>query len=91
MANIIDTIQLSGTVYTLQGSGGGTVSSAITSGDTNAVQGGAVYNKFDEVEQVTARALNDLNEKINALIEANEVVARALNDLNDRITALENA
>ncbi len=67
------------------------ISSAITSGDTNAVAGGAVYNKFDEVETVTARALNDLNEKINALIEANEVVARALNDLNDRITALENA
>lgn len=67
------------------------VSSAITSGDTNAVAGGAVYDKFDEVEQVTARALNELNEKINALIEANEVVARALNDLNDRITALENA
>ena len=62
------------------GGGSITVSSAITSGDTNAVAGGAVYDKFNEVETVTARALN----------EANEVVARALNDLNDRITALEN-
>ena len=62
---------------------GGSVSSAITSGDTNAVAGGAVYAKLDEIEQVTARALNQL-------AEANEVVARALNDLNDRITAIEN-
>lgn len=58
------------------------VSSAITSGDTNAVAGGAVYDKLDEIEQVTARALNEL-------AEANEVIARALNDLNDRITAIE--
>ena len=77
MTNIIDSIQLSGTVYTIQGSGG-TVSSAITSGDTNAVAGGAVYDKFDEVEQVTARALNSLS-------EADEVTARALIDLNDKI------
>ena len=43
------------------------VSSAITSGDTNAVAGGAVYDKFDEVEQVTARALIDLNDKFGGL------------------------
>ena len=59
--------------------GGGTVSSAITSGDTNAVAGGAVYDKFDEVEQVTARALN-------SLAEADEVAARALIDLNSSIS-----
>lgn len=47
--------------------GGGAVSSAITSGDTNAVAGGAVYDKFDEVEQVTARALVDLNDKFDGL------------------------
>ena len=47
--------------------GGGTVSSAITSGDTNAVAGGAVYDKFDEVEQVTAAALNTLNGKFGGL------------------------
>lgn len=44
-----------------------TVSSAITSGDTNAVAGGAVYSKFDEVEQVTARALIDVNDKFGGL------------------------
>ena len=47
--------------------GGGEVSSAITSGDTNAVAGGAVYDKFDEVEQVTAVALNALNDKFGGL------------------------
>ena len=64
MSNIIDKIQLSGVTYDI-GGGGGTVSSAITSGDTNAVAGGAVYDKFDEVEQVTAQALNVLNESLS--------------------------
>ena len=66
MSNIIDSIQLSGAVYTIQG----TVSSAITSGDTNAVAGGAVYDKFDEVEQVTARALIDLDERKQGTLSA---------------------
>ena len=44
-----------------------TVSSAITSGDTNPIAGGAVYDKFDEVETVTARALIDLNDKFGGL------------------------
>ena len=47
--------------------GGGEVSSAITSGDTNAVAGGAVYDKFDEVEQVTAAGLNAVNDKFGGL------------------------
>lgn len=47
--------------------GGGAASSAITSGDTNAVAGGAVYDKFDEVEQVTAAALNALNDNFGGL------------------------
>lgn len=47
--------------------GGGTASSAITSGDTNAVAGGAVYDKFDEVESVTAAGLNALNDKFGGL------------------------
>ena len=54
-------------VYDAIGQGGGAVSSAITSGDTNAVAGGAVYDKFDEVEQVTARALIDVNSKFDGL------------------------
>jgi len=47
--------------------GGGSASSSITSGDTNAVQGGAVYDKFDEVESVTAAALNLLNTNMGGL------------------------
>lgn len=47
--------------------GGGEVSSAITSGDTNAVAGGAVYDKLDEVEQVTAAGLNAVNDKFGGL------------------------
>ena len=63
----------------LQESLGCTVSSAITSGDTNPVQGGVLYNKFDEIEQVTARALNQLS-------EGQEVTARALVDLHDSLS-----
>lgn len=51
----------------LQDQLGGSASSAITSGDTNAVQGGVLYNKFDEIESVTAAALNNLNNKFGGL------------------------
>ena len=71
-------IEISGNVISATGGGGGTVSSAITSGDTNAVAGGAVYDKFDEVEQVTARALNDLDEKINPTVELTQAQYDAL-------------
>ena len=77
MSNIIDKIQLSGVTYDIGGSGG-TVSSAITSGDTNAVAGGAVYDKFDEVEQVTAAALNELNDKVNPTVELTQAEYDAL-------------
>lgn len=60
-------ISSGGTDIKLQDHLGSTPSSAITSGDTNAVAGGAVYDKFDEVEQVTARALNNLNDKFGGL------------------------
>lgn len=66
-------------IYSKISGGGGEVSSAITSGDTNAVAGGAVYDKFNEVEQVTARALV-------GLAEADEVAARALVDLHDELS-----
>lgn len=59
-------ITISGNVISATG-GGGEVSTAITSGDTNAVAGGAVYDKFDEVEQVTAAGLNALNDKFDGL------------------------
>ena len=45
MSNIIDKIQVSGVTYTISG-GGGTVSSAITSGDTNPVEGGVLYDEL---------------------------------------------
>lgn len=60
-------INKDGSDIKLQDNLGGAASSAITSGDTNAVAGGAVYNKFDEVEQVTAAALNVLNDKFGGL------------------------
>lgn len=52
-----------------EGGGGGTVDQTIISGSTNAVAGGAVYDKFDEVEQVTAAALNELNEALSGKVD----------------------
>ena len=75
-----------GTDIKLQDHLGGTASSTITSGDTNAVAGGAVYDKFDEVEQVTAAALNQLNDK---MVEDEEVTAAGLNALNDKFGGLK--
>ena len=46
MSNIIDSIQLSGVTYTLQGSGGGTVDTALDSGSTNPVQNQALYDEL---------------------------------------------
>lgn len=51
----------------IQSGGSIEVSSAITSGDTNPVQGGVLYDKFDEVETVTAAALNSLNDNFDGL------------------------
>lgn len=62
------------------------ISSAITSGDTNPVQGGVLYDKFDEVEEVTAAALNQLNDKV---AEDEEVTAAALNTLSDNFDGLK--
>ena len=62
--------------------GGGEVSSAITSGDTNAVAGGAVYDRFDEVEQVTAAALNALNDALSGKADTSAVTT-----VSDALTA----
>ena len=77
-----------GTDIKLQDNLGSTVevSSAITSGDTNAVAGGAVYNKIDEVEQVTAAALNNINDRLS---EDEEVTAAGLNAVNDALGGLK--
>ena len=57
---IIDKIQLSGTVYTIGSDV--TVDQSLDSGSTNPVENRVIYNKIDEVEQVTAAGLNALNE-----------------------------
>jgi len=63
----------------LQDNLGSEVSSAITSGDTNAVAGGAVYDRFDEVDGL-------LDEKVDVATfdSTNLVISRSLNDLNTR-------
>ena len=81
MNNIIDSIRLSGTTYQIQGEV--TVDAALDSGSTNPVENKAIYNKFDEVEQVTAAALNNINDRLS---EDEEVTAAALNELNDAIS-----
>ena len=65
MSNIIDSIRLSGTTYQIQGEI--TVDAALDSGSTNPVENKAIYNKFDEVEQVTAAGLNAVNDKFDGL------------------------
>ncbi len=44
-----------------------TVDTALDSGSTNPVENRVIYNKFDEVEQVTAAGLNTLNDKLGGL------------------------
>lgn len=66
--------------------GGGTVDQTIISGSTNAVAGGAVYNKIDEVEQVTAAALNNVNDRLS---EDEEVTAAGLNAVNDKFDGMK--
>ena len=48
----------------LGGGGSITVDSALSSTSENPVQNKVIYNKIDEVEQVTAAGLNALNDKI---------------------------
>ena len=55
------------------GGGSITVDTALDSGSTNPVENRVIYNKFDEVEQVTAAALNALNDtigNINSILES---------------------
>ena len=64
------------------GGGSITVDTALDSGSTNPVENRVIYNKIDEVEQVTAAALNNINDRLS---EDEEVTAAALNALNDTI------
>lgn len=76
MANIITDIQLSGITYQIQGDI--TVDAALDSGSTNPVENKAIYNKFDEVEEVTAAGLNALNDKITPTVELTQAQYDAL-------------
>ena len=61
MSNIIDSIQLSGTVYQIQGSGGGVPESVFTAYTAST------DSRIGEDEEVTAAALNALDEKIDSI------------------------
>ena len=75
--NIIDSIRLSGTTYQIQG-GSIAVDTELDSGSTNPVQNKVIYNKIDEVEEVTAAGLNALDAKINPTVELTQAEYDAL-------------
>lgn len=79
MPNIIDSIQLSGTTYQIQGSGGGVPESAFTAYTA------ATDARIAEDEEVTAAALNNINDRLS---EDEEVTAAALNELNEAISGV---
>lgn len=68
-----------------------------TENSSNIITSGGVYDAIVEVEEVTAAALNDLNDRIDSISgddeeessDFEEVTAAALNDLNDRVLDLE--
>ena len=62
-----DNITISGNVISATGGGSITVDSALDSGSTNPVENRVIYNKIDEVEQVTAAGLNAVNDKFDGL------------------------
>ena len=63
-----------------------TVDTALDSGSTNPVENRVIYNKIDEVEEVTAAALNNINDRLS---EDEEVTAAGLNALNDNFGGLK--
>ena len=77
--NIIDSIRLSGTTYQIQG-GSIAVDTELDSGSTNPVQNKVIYNKIDEVEEVTAAGLNALDAKINPTVELTQAEYEALTE-----------
>lgn len=82
-------ISLNGQDVKLQdqlGGGSITVDTALDSGSTNPVENRVIYNKIDEVEQVTAAALNNINDRLS---EDEEVTAAGLNAVNDKFGGLK--
>ncbi len=80
MSNIIDSIQLSGTTYQIQGSGGGVPESAFTAYTA------ATDARIAEDEEVTAAALNELNEAISG-ISGNNVIELTQAEYDALVTA----
>ena len=64
----------------LGGGGSVTVDTELDSGSTNPVQNKVIYNKIDEVEEVTAAGLNALNSKITPTVELTQAQYDALVD-----------
>lgn len=64
-----------------------------TSASTNPIQTQAVFNVIAENEEITAAALNDLNDALDSLSdvvdENEEITSSALNDLNGMIGGIE--
>lgn len=80
MSNIIDSIQLSGVTYTIQGSGGGGVPESAFTAYTAATDA-----RIAEDEEVTAAGLNAINDRLS---EDEEVTAAAFNELNEAISGI---
>jgi len=80
-------LSLNGQDVKLQDQLGGssiTVDTALDGSSTNPVENRVIYNKIDEVEQVTAAALNELNETLSGKADSNSVYTKTeANDLLD--------
>lgn len=79
--SVIDSIQISGVTYTIQGSGGGGIPESAFTAYTASTD-----SRIGEDEEVTAAALNALDERLG---EDEEVTAAGLNALNDKFDGLK--
>lgn len=79
-------ITISGNVISANGGSSITVDTALDSGSTNPVENRVIYDKFDEVEEVTAAALNALNEELSGKADSSDVTA-ALSGKQDTLIA----
>ena len=75
MSNIIDSIQLSGVTYQIQGSGGGGVPESTFTAYTATTD-----ERISQDEEVTAAGLNALNDKITPTVELTQAQYDALVD-----------
>ena len=75
MSNIIDSIQLSGVTYQIQGSGGGGVLESTFTAYTATTD-----ERISQDEEVTAAGLNALNDKITPTVELTQAQYDALVD-----------